>query len=280
MEKKKSKVKFIVLGVVAVIIIGIVVVSNLMMKNVSYTKEEKVENRSISTYYNFNGSISASETQKVVAEAPLQIKTVHVKEGDTVKKGDKLFTVTADQTITSKVNGTITALPAKTDAICISGEHLATISNLDTLQVDLKVDEYDINCLELDKEVTVHINSLAVSLSGKVKYVSKEAETEQATVYFPVTVAIENKDNLRVGMSCEVTALNQTSDSALSITMEALKFDTDNKAYVDKKGPNGAAVKTYVVTGINDGNYVEIKEGLSQDDTILVPILSQLTSNV
>ena len=52
--------------------------------------------------------------------------------------------------------------------------------------------------------------------------------------------------------------------------MKSLMFDSDNKAYVNKKESNGLPAKTYVTTGMNDGNYVEIKEGLSNGDTVLV----------
>ena len=274
MKKKKSKKKFVVLGIILVLVIGIVASCSLFIKSSEYT-EETVVGRDISTYYSFSGHISAKESQTISADVAVQVKKIHVKEGDKVKKGDTIFTVNDNQTVTSNVSGEVVSVSAKEGGVYSNSAALATIVNYDTLQADIKIDEYDINSLSVDKDVTVRINALFSDVKGKVTSISKEAVQEQEVTYFPATVSVENNSKIRIGMSCEVTALNQGVKSAPSISMKALQFDDNNKAYVNKKGDQGIAEKIYVKTGVNDGNYVEILDGLSIDDVVLISAYNQ-----
>lgn len=268
-KKKKLTKGLVIIGVVLIAIVGISMALSMQAKKISY-KEETAEKRSITTYYNAGGTISAKDIQTVAAETALQIKTVHVKEGDKVKKDAKLFTCTDNQVITSQIEGEVSSLPAKAGSIYTPGTTLASIINYDTLKVDIKVDEYDINNLEVNKEVNVHVNALDKDINGKVQFVSKEAVKEQDVTYFPVTISLDNKEGLRAGLSCEVNTLNKKVEDVVSVSMKSLMFDSKNKAYVNKKDSNGLPEKTYVTTGMNDGNYVEIKEGLSNGDIVLV----------
>ena len=254
--------------------IGIVASCSLFIKSSEYT-EETVVGRDISTYYSFSGHISAKESQTISADVAVQVKKIHVKEGDKVKKGDTIFTVNDNQTVTSNVSGEVVSVSAKEGGVYSNSAALATIVNYDTLQADIKIDEYDINSLSVDKDVTVRINALFSDVKGKVTSISKEAVQEQEVTYFPATVSVENNGKIRIGMSCEVTALNQSVKSAPSISMKALQFDDNNKAYVNKKGDQGIAEKIYVKTGVNDGNYVEILDGLSIDDIVLISTYNQ-----
>ena len=68
-------------------------------------------------------------------------------------------------------------------------------------------------------------------------------------------------------MRVDVKVLGAYAGDVLMIKMDALSFDEYNKPYVliqsgDEK------VRQYVGTGINDGVYVEITDGLSEGDTV------------
>jgi HlyD family secretion protein len=52
--------------------------------------------------------------------------------------------------------------------------------------------------------------------------------------------------------------------------MSAVQFDDQNKPYVFK-GDEKSPTKTEITTGIQDGTTVEITNGISLDETILVP---------
>lgn len=52
--------------------------------------------------------------------------------------------------------------------------------------------------------------------------------------------------------------------------MDALSFERDNSAYVYTRDEAGELQKTPVEVGVDNGNYVEIKSGLNEGDTVYV----------
>ena len=54
------------------------------------------------------------------------------------------------------------------------------------------------------------------------------------------------------------------------LKMDALSFDENNSAYVWMYNDAGELEKVSVEVGVSNGNYVEIKSGLSDGDTVYV----------
>lgn len=65
----------------------------------------------------------------------------------------------------------------------------------------------------------------------------------------------------------------------LSVPESALEF-VKNESYVYKKADDGTYTMTKVTTGLSDGVNIEIKEGLSNGDTVRGPrIIEDETTN-
>ncbi len=71
-------------------------------------------------------------------------------------------------------------------------------------------------------------------------------------------------------MTVEVKLISREAYGVVSVSMDALRYEKDNTAYVLVRNAEGKEEKKYVTVGITDGNYVEIKEGLSEGDIVLV----------
>ena len=52
----------------------------------------------------------------------------------------------------------------------------------------------------------------------------------------------------------------------------ALSFDLNNQAFVYTMNESGELETTYVKTGVSNGNYVEIRDGLKSGDTVYVAV--------
>ena len=87
--KKKLRRRVIVIVVLVLLIGAAVTLFLLRPKDAAFT-EEKAKSGDITTYYSFSGNIEAKERQSILADKVMQIKTLKVKEGDTVKKDDVL----------------------------------------------------------------------------------------------------------------------------------------------------------------------------------------------
>ena len=100
--EKKNKTKWIILIAAVVLVIAAAVVTVILLLGKStvdntydpYRDGEKI-NVVTSNYY--SGVVEPEETVKVEKDADLKIDKVYVEAGDTVKKGDKLFTYDSAQ---------------------------------------------------------------------------------------------------------------------------------------------------------------------------------------
>jgi HlyD family secretion protein len=394
-KKKKKRRKIIILIVVILLIISVALFFLLASKDEGYT-QETAQTKDITTYYSFSGNIEAKDSQTVYSKNVLPIKKIYVKEGDIVKKGEKLFvfdnsgiassidqaaasleiakinyekakssnkdaqilqaqsavdsaqiaydnaktnldnatllynqgTLTAqelaqaqsaydtantqlinakkslsiatesaeqniqiakeqlnqaqasydnitqqadDLVVTAEISGEVNDIYAKENQTVTMGSPIMNIVNYDQLEVTVKVDEYDLAAISVGKEVSLTVSALDIEVKGTVEKVSKQATVVNGVSFFPTKIAIESNENLRVGMSTEIKILNQYAADATTISMKALQFDNENQPFIYYRDEEDKVATRKVKTGINDGTTVQILEGLSPGDIILVP---------
>ena len=96
-KKRKRKKKFIIFGIIALVIIGLVV-ANVISSKIKEAEELKnmytdvaVERRTIKKSITGSSSIEPNDSYDVMTMKSGDITADYFKEGDTVKKGDKLY---------------------------------------------------------------------------------------------------------------------------------------------------------------------------------------------
>lgn len=175
-----------------------------------------------------------------------------------------------DCVIKSDFSGTVTSVYAKEGTMVSMGQTIADIIDSENLEVQIKVDEYDVTAVEVGADVIVYINSLDKEIEGKVRSVSESASVQNGMAFFTAEISISDFSDLKSGMSAEVKLLNANSENTPALPMSALRFDDDNSPFVYIK-ENGKIIEKYISVGINDGNWVEITEGLNDGDTVYIP---------
>jgi len=258
------------MSVISVLIIALVAGFALRPRDERYD-EETAKTQDITTYYSFNGNIESKDKQNVIADTMMQIKTIHVKEGDSVKVDDILFETTQAQKIKANIDGEVGEILIDEGSILTTGTKITTITDYSNLQVTIRVDEYDIASMVADKEVTVLVNALNKEIKGEIVKVSKEAVTVNGVSFFTASINLEQDSDLLVGMSTEVTMISQSASSATTISMKALQFDNENNPFVYYRDNNDNVVAKAVTVGINDGNIVEIEDGVKSGEVVLLP---------
>lgn len=169
-------------------------------------------------------------------------------------------------TLTAPVDGIITAKNFDVNEMISQQKPAFVIASPNTLQIDLKVTQADLPKFSVNQEVEVTVNDKKIK--GTVKYVP--AVVDENTSLYEVQVVIDNSDNdLKAGMSADVEVSVEKQEQAITVPKKAV-FEEDEKKYVYIADSDNKAVKTEVTTGITTETTIEIKSGVSQDDTVVI----------
>lgn len=269
MKKKKSRkwLGWIIAGLVFIIVI---VFSSQKEESINYDSiTAMVED--VTTYYSFSGNIEAKNKESVVLTAMNQIDTIEVSEGDQVKKDEVLFTTLQGSEVKASIDGEVANIYVTEGDVVTAGTIIMDLTDYSNLQVKVKVDEYDVKSVEVDKEAIVTINALDKEVKGTVSHLSKEAQSLNGVSYFVATIDLNEDSELRVGMSTEVKMVNESVTDVIVIPMSALQFDYTNLPYVYYRNNQGEVMTKTVELGITDGTLVEVISGLEEGEEILIP---------
>ena len=70
-------------------------------------------------------------------------------------------------------------------------------------------------------------------------------------------------------MTAQVTFITKETETVVYVSNRAVSRE-NGKSYVKKKEADGSITRQEIITGFSDGVNVEIKEGLSEGDTVLI----------
>ncbi len=176
-----------------------------------------------------------------------------------------------DLTVVSEIDGEVSDIYVNENDSLVSGIRIMDIVDYGSLEIIVKVDEYDIGAIAVGKEVNVTINTLEKDVIGVVSKISNQAQSVNEVSFFTAKISLEHDKDLRVGLSAEVKTLNENVTNATTISMKALQFDNENQPFVYYRNLNNKIIAKPVTLGINDGNTVQIIDGVKSGEVVLLP---------
>lgn len=231
-----------------------------------------------------NAQISYDNTKKSFDVIQLQVNQQLESFEATLEKTKALSDVSAaeiqlaslkstrkDYVITAPISGTVTDLLIEKGDMVTMGMPIATIANLDTMQVSIKVDEYAIKNVSVGSPVKIYIDALEKDYEGTLIEVDRTATVEGGVSYFNAKVSFMPDEAVKSGMSVEVKLTRVDEKDVVSLSQNSLQYHEDNTAYIYVKDENGKMVEKTLELGASDGIYVQITEGLSEGDKIFYP---------
>lgn len=116
------------------------------------------------------------DQMKIASPASGEIKSLDVKQGEKLKKGDKVAEVAAqgeggqskEMSIKMPKDGTIVKTDGMEGSMAQAGNPIAYAYNLDDLYITANVDEKDVADIEKGNDVDVDIDGQKATVSGKV----------------------------------------------------------------------------------------------------------------
>ena len=148
----------------------------------------------------------------------------------------------------------------------MSGTELFRIADFSRMEVTVEVGESDVVRIEDGDSVRVEIDAYPYrSFRGKVVQIANSAKVAN----FGVRIELL-PDSVKVlpGMSAAVTILTDRRDSCLVLPVGSV-FTRNRESCVWVAGPGDAACLRPVVTGIQERDRIEIREGLEETERVV-----------
>ena len=186
-------------------------------------------------------------------------------------------------TITAPISGTVIEKNVKAgdNVNNIESGSLAVIYDLSYLKLEMDISELDLSAVQPGQEVEITADAIPGQVfQGRVDRVSINGTTTNGFTTYPATILLEDYGGLNPGMNVSADIIVERSQNVLSIPAAAVqRGDTVLIPLEGCLSPDGATVadptkveERTVTLGGGDGEYVEITSGLSEGDTVLVPV--------
>lgn len=221
---------------------------------------------------NYNSTVTQS--QQTLQSYSTSVQQAEASADDSVNelKLSNLYSQLDDCTVKSPISGVITELDATVGDMA-GTTSLATVTSFDEMKVEIKINEYDIEGVDVGDKVNLTIDATGDQYEGTITYISREATVSNGVSYFSADVEFDGDDKARGGMSVEAKLIVTDLKDILLIPKDAVRTAADGSAYVlvpstDAKGKETTAQQTIEI-GATDGKNVEVTSGLSEGDTIL-----------
>lgn len=179
--------------------------------------------------------------------------------------------------IRAPANGTITSVDIKYGEIATALKEAIVLEDVGNLYIEADINESDIVLIRVDEPVTVTFDAFGPSkvFLGTVVSVDPSATITEGVVNYKIKAALRDTDpNIRPDMNADMTVTAGGVTDVLTIPRAAV-IDEDGKTYV--RVVTNEKKKTYekkeVTLGfLGDGNIVEVANGLSEGEVIVVSV--------
>lgn len=152
---------------------------------------------------------------------------------------------------------------------------IITIVDPNSMKVKVQVDELDIAKIKQGQKAEVKFDALKDKVfEGEVESIPQTGTTTNNVTKYDVVVSITNPTDIKIGMSANVNILTDSKDDTLAILAEALT-EKDGKKYVMVQNGSTSGNITNdgklveVKTGIENEKYIEILEGINENEKLL-----------
>lgn len=178
-------------------------------------------------------------------------------------------------TLTTPIAGVVTNIDQPNSGVNISPA-TATFSIIDPKSIYLKsqIDQEDVNKIKIGDKTTIKLDSFPdQTFESKITYISYTPISGQTSTVYEVRFELpKDNDDLKykIGMDGDAIINIKENQNSLVIPIDALN-QTESEAYVSVKNPNNnQSIKKIVKTGIETDTEIEILEGLSENDQVII----------
>jgi HlyD family secretion protein len=257
----------------------------------------------LSSYEMVNAELEAAKKSIESAKFSVQSAEASLSEaGENLRK----------TTIYAPMSGTISMLNVEkgervVGTMQMAGTEMLRIANLNRMEVKVDVNENDIVKVKLKDTALIEIDAyLGETFKGVVTEIANSANvsgmtTDQVTSFvvkvlllkqsYKHLISNNNSNPFRPGMSASVDIQTNTKTNILTIPIQCVTTRADsiekiNEIVVDTEEElkevvfvvsNDSAILQAVKTGIQDNKYIEISEGITEENKVVIAPYSAIS---
>ena len=265
-------------------------------KKVVYQKIQP-ERGSIAVEFRISGTVQPRNRLEIKPQVAGRIESILVVEGQKVKKGEILAWMSSTERaalldiarakgeeelkkwedtykptpIISPLDGFIIVRNKEPGQVVSLNDVILVMA--DKLIVEANVDETDLSYIKLGQKVNMFLDAYPENkFTGIVEHIAYESEIiNNVTVYKIKILPIKTPLDFRSGMTATVEVVANQKNDVLLLPVEAI-IEKDDKKFVMVETENKKPERRRIETGISNGSKIEIVSGITEDETILIPV--------
>lgn len=220
------------------------------------------------------------ETSQANYDKAVEERNTAQSELEIVRDGiAKNSNVTSTTQIRSTIDGMILDVPVKVGNSVIQannfndGTTIATVADMNDMIFKGNVDETEIGRIHEGMPIILTIGAMeSRKLDAQLEYVSPKGVEENGAIQFEIKAALQVPEDafIRAGYSANAEIILERADSVLTIPESTVEFQGDSTfVYLLKQEkPKQVFEKRPIEIGLSDGIHIEVKEGLTTDDSL------------
>lgn len=226
-----------------------------------------------------------TETQLKLAREELRNAQDHL---EIVRDGIVSRSSAASNTqIRSTISGMILDIPIKVGNSVIqantfnAGTTIATVADMNDMLFHGNIDETEVGRIKEGMLLDITIGALQDQhFDAVLEYISPKSTESNGAILFEIKAAVTIPKSvfIRAGYSANAEIILDSRYNVLIIPESSVEFrngDTFVKVYEKMDGDKQVFSDRQVITGLSDGIYIEIKEGLTTEDKVRGTLITQ-----
>ena len=224
------------------------------------------------TYNNAVQRVKQEEVNLTTARQNYDI----VKTGTTSGLG-----VSATTLVRSTITGMVLEVPVKAGNQVIEannfndGTTIATLADVDKMIFEGNVDESEVGKIKEDLPLEITVGAIANSkFDAVLDYIAPKGKEENGAIQFEIKGTLAKMDSttfIRAGLSANASIILAKVEDVLSIKEALVQYDPQTQEpFVEVDTGDQDFERRDIKTGVSDGIFVEILEGITAEDNIKV----------
>ena len=266
----------------ALLVLSLSGCSGTKRSTTSAAKTTTVSRGNISVTVHGSGTIQATSVQAVSNSTAGKVTQIFKEDGDTVKEDENIAEISqigtnAKSYITAPTDGVVSLSQLEVGATVQAGMTVCNVQSASSFKAVINVDELDIANVKSGQKADVSVDALSgKTFSGTVDKISQTGVSANGVTTFNVTLSLADSSGLMDKMSTSADISTGDSQNTQLVPVEALTTEGSQRYLTVRTKSNNKNVdkKTAVTVGLISDTQAEIKSGVSEGATVVLPDLS------